>query len=537
MRFRLHNIRLGLDEESSLLPQKICRKLRISPEELLNCQVLKKAVDARKKDNIHFVYSVEIELPEKTGRRIAGKHGLTPVTEQPNAPLVPGNIPLGYRPVIVGTGPAGLFAALLLAEYGYRPLVLERGYDVETRTAKVLDFWENRALDPECNVQFGEGGAGTFSDGKLTTRINDPRVTRVFETFVAAGAPEEILYLSKPHIGTDKLRAVVKNIRNRIIELGGQVRFQAKLTNIFHQHGAVTEVEVNGKERIPARAVVLAIGHSARDTYRMLVEQGFYLEQKAFAMGVRIEHPQQLINEAQYGKYANHPSLGAADYQLVYKNKELDRAAYTFCMCPGGQVVAAASEKDTVVTNGMSYFARNSGIANSAVAVSVLPDDFGAKGPLAGVQFQRKWEMLAFQVGGKNYNAPVQRVEDFLAGRASDNVDLDLASYRPGITPADLHGCLPEFVSEMLEMAIEDFDKKIRNFGYSDAVLTGVETRTSAPVRIVRDEEYNAVGIAGVYPAGEGAGYAGGIISAAVDGLRVAEAIIKKYRKGEETDG
>lgn len=540
MRFRLYNVRLKIDQEGSQLSKKICQKLRISPAELKSIKIIKKAVDARKKDEIFFVYGVEIEVSNKTARQLI-KKGLEAVKDKD---AVKDRLPWGYqlgksrvietRPVVIGSGPAGLFATLLLAEYGFRPLLLERGQEVEIRTQKVKRFWEERILDPECNVQFGEGGAGTFSDGKLTTRINDPRVTKVFETLVAGGAPEEIMYLHKPHIGTDKLRLVVRNIRQRISELGGQVQFNAKVTKIICENGAVAELEVNGESRIPAKEVVLAIGHSARDTYQMLVEQGFQVEQKAFAIGVRIEHPQQLINEAQYGKFASHPKLGAADYQLVYKNEDLARAAYTFCMCPGGQVVAAASETNSVVTNGMSDYARDSGKANSAIVVSVLPEDFGGKDALAGVQFQRKWESLAFKVGGKNYNAPAQRVGDFLAGRASNSIDQALASYQPEVTPADLHECLPAYVTEMLGLAVNDFNKKIRNFSSSEAVLTGVETRTSAPVRIVRGEDYNAVGIEGVYPAGEGAGYAGGIVSAAVDGLRVAEAIIKKYRKGEE---
>ncbi len=536
MRFRLHNIRLGLDQPEEELFRKICRKLNLAPAELLEVKITRKAVDARKKDNVFFSYSVEFQVAGKALRKLAKFKELQPVADQENAGanLSMGSEALKEPPVVVGSGPAGLFAALLLAEQGYRPLLVERGADVDTRTAKVRQFWSERQLDPECNVQFGEGGAGTFSDGKLTTRINDPRVTKVFEAFVAAGAPEEILYLHKPHIGTDKLRIVVKNMRQRIIELGGQVRFNAKVTDIVHTDGQLAEIIINGTEPVPTRVLVLAIGHSARDTYELLARRDFAIEQKAFAIGARIEHPQGLINQAQYGNFAEHLALGAADYQLVYKNEELNRAAYTFCMCPGGQVVAAASEPDTVVTNGMSLYARDTGVANSAIVVSVLPDDFGAKDALAGVQFQRKWESLAFKVGGSDYNAPAQRVEDFLRGQKSANLENTTASYQPGVTPANLHECLPDYVGEMLGLAIEHFNKKIRNFSYPDAVLTGVETRTSAPVRIIRDQELNAPGIKGVYPCGEGAGYAGGIVSAAVDGLRVAEAIIKKYRRGEK---
>jgi len=412
--------------------------------------------------------------------------------------------------------------------------VFERGQDVETRTADIDDFWRKHLLNPESNVQFGEGGAGTFSDGKLTTRVNDPRSNLVLEEFVKAGAPEEILYLHKPHIGTDKLRSVVVNLRRFIQEQGGDVYFNSKVTGLLVEANRVTGVIVNGETEIPAQVIVMAVGHSARDTYEMLEQLHCPIEQKAFAVGVRVEHPQELIDNAQYGQLAGHPKLGAADYQLVLNSDEMNRSAYTFCMCPGGQVVAAASELNTVVTNGMSNYARDTGISNSAVVVSVHPEDFAGVHPLSGVEFQRKWEKAAFKAGGRNYNAPAQLVGDFLAGRGSTDLEeAPWASYQPGLAPADMHDCLPGYINSMLEEAIVAFDRKLKGFSLPTAVLTGVETRTSAPVRLVRDKYRESTGLKGMYPIGEGAGYAGGIVSAAIDGIRVAEDIISRYRRGE----
>ena len=431
------------------------------------------------------------------------------------------------RPVIIGMGPAGLFAGLFLARNGYKPIVLERGDDVETRTAKINEFWNGGMLDTESNVQFGEGGAGTFSDGKLTTLINDRRCHTVLEEFVRAGAPEEILYKNKPHIGTDLLKSVVKNIRQEIIENGGEVRFRAKVTDFVIKDGSVEAVIINDKERLNCRVVMLAIGHSARDTFKVLHDRGVKMTQKPFSIGVRIEHPQIIINKSQYGKFANHEKLGAADYKLA-AHFDNGRSAYTFCMCPGGMVIAAASEENMVVTNGMSYHARDMENANSALLVGVNPEDFESSHPLAGVEFQRKWESLAFVLGGKNYKAPAQKVGDFLKDRPSDAIGDVRPTYNLGVTMTDLRGCLPKYVTDTLKMAIIAFDRKIKGFAYADAIMTGVETRSSSPIRIVRDENFES-NIKGLYPIGEGAGYAGGIMSAAIDGLRAAEEIAKSY--------
>jgi uncharacterized FAD-dependent dehydrogenase len=413
----------------------------------------------------------------------------------------------------------------------------------------VQHFWSTGELDPYSNVQFGEGGAGTFSDGKLTTRISDRRINLVLQAMVDAGAPEEIRYLQKPHVGTDMLKTVVVNLRQMLLKAGGEVRFGARVSQILLEQGQVTGVEVRGAETpssevipgsevisykansnpevIPTQVVILAPGHSARATYRMLADQGVAMEAKALAMGVRIEHPQGLIDQAQYGKFAGHPKLGAAEYQLTYQDKAADRAAYTFCMCPGGVVVGAASGEAQVVTNGMSDYARDSGFANSALVVSVRPDDYAVNHPLAGVEFLEQWERAAYQLGGSDFSAPAMTVEDFLAGRTTSQLPEGMGTYRPGINPADLSRCLPHYVAETLEKAIIDMGRKLTGFNSPGALLTGVETRTSAPVRILRGQDFQAEGITGLYPAGEGAGYAGGIMSAAVDGIRAAEAVIR----------
>lgn len=579
MYYRITNIRLDLDEKSSRLLQAAAAKLAVPPADIEEYRIVRKALDARKKNQLHFVYTIDVHLSLQAARKVARRRlkDVAPYREEAetafadNGPAFEAGVPAPYSrrpayggapgatspenaPVVVGAGPAGIFAALTLAAYGFRPVVLERGQDVDTRAADIEDFWVGRVLKTDSNVQFGEGGAGTFSDGKLTTRINDPRVRRVLKAFVEAGAPEEILYLNKPHIGTDVLRTVVKNLRLKLESMGGRIFFGARVSDLLITGDKIQGLIINEQDELKTHLVVLAIGHSARDTYAMLAQKSLRLEPKAFSVGVRVEHPQALIDESQYGSFAGHPALGAADYQLVYKNEELDRAAYTFCMCPGGQVVAAASEEEMVVTNGMSNYARNSGVANSAVVVSVGPDDYPGSGAMAGVEFQRALERGAFALGGGNYNAPAQLMEDFLAGRASTSLGgavtgpgyaadgrddaagsrHDAAScravtptYRPGVTPADLHECLPDYVSTMLEEAFIDFACRLRNFNYPQAVLTGVETRTSAPLRIVRLNDLQADGVKGLYPAGEGAGYAGGIVSAAVDGIRVAEALIK----------
>ncbi len=427
------------------------------------------------------------------------------------------------RPVIVGTGPSGIFGGLILARMGYRPILLERGECVEKRVKDIELFWESGKLNLESNVQFGEGGAGTFSDGKLNTLTKDPRGRKVLEEFVLHGAPREILYVNKPHIGTDILRRVVINMRKTIISLGGDVRFNSKLTDLIIEKGRLKSIIINDEEEINTDLLLMCLGHSARDTFDMLYKRGVEIQQKAFSIGVRIEHLQDMIDSVQYGKFAGNKNLGAADYKLAghFENK---RSAYTFCMCPGGEVVAASSEENRIVTNGMSYYKRNKENANSALLVGVNPEDFESNHPLAGVEFQRKWEGLAFKSGGGNYIAPVQLVGDFLAGIPSTSFGTVKPSYTPGVKLTDLRECLPDYVTETIKMALIEFNKKLGGFSSSDAIMTGVETRSSSPIRINRDERYES-NIKGIYPVGEGAGYAGGIVSAAVDGIRVAEQI------------
>jgi len=528
---RIINMRVPL-EENTHINTLVARRLKLPPQAVLEVVIVRKALDARRKNNISFVYSLDatVSVPEgqvlaalKNDRNVAIAH-----TQKPEN-LIPGDGRLKHRPVVIGLGPAGMLAALTLAQHGYRPLVLERGRDVDERAQDVAKFWQTGQFNEKSNVQFGEGGAGTFSDGKLTTRVNDPLMRQVLDIFVQAGAPPEITYIHKPHIGTDKLRGIVKQIRGQIIDLGGEVEFDAQVTDIEIENGKITGLFVNDKRHIPCDLALFAIGHSARDTYTMLHNRGIVMEAKAFAIGVRIEHPQDLIDTSQYGIFAGHESLPAADYSLVYHAKNTGRTAYSFCMCPGGLVVAAASEVGGVVTNGMSLYNRASGISNSALVVNVTPDDFGSN-VLAGIEFQRKYERLAFACGGSNYHAPLQTVGDFLAGRVGSTTYHTRPSYRPGVIAADLRQCLPDFVVDTLVQALPDFDRKIKGFAHPDAIMTGVETRTSAPVRIVRNRDYMSVNTQGFYPIGEGAGYAGGIMSAALDGLNSAIAVIKKYK-------
>ncbi len=526
---RINEIKLSLEEDIDRIPGKIAKKLRLKPEEILEYQIFRESIDARKRDQINLVYTVDVKV--KNEEKVLEKH--RDISNSPDFrynDVTHGTKVLGNRPVVIGTGPAGLFAGLILAQRGYKPVLLERGQDVDTRTEDVKGFWQGKEINPESNVQFGEGGAGTFSDGKLTTRIKDIRVRKILEELVEAGAPEEILYSYKPHIGTDILKIVVRKIRNAIIALGGDVRFGSKVTDLYIENDGIVGVKVNESEKIETNEVILAIGHSARDTYEMLYECGVKIRQKPFSIGVRIEHPQQIINQSQYKAFAEHPRLGAADYRLTYQAKN-GRAVYTFCMCPGGMVVAAASEKNTVVTNGMSEYARDQENANSALLVQVNTEDFGGDHPLAGVAFQRKWEEAAFVLGGKDYHAPCQLVGDFLNGRPSTEIGKIKPSYVPGVVPTDLRECLPDFVIESMKEALPEFDKKLKGFAMADALMTGVETRSSAPIRIERHEEtMESLTVQGLYPIGEGGGYAGGIVSAAVDGIKAAEKIIGKYR-------
>lgn len=531
---RLHNVKIPLDYTKKTLAQAACKRLGCTQGQLAGYEISKKSVDARKKNDVCFVVSLDVTLrnPQDEKRIVAR---LAPSEGGLAIPYAPPTVPKlcaapASRPVVVGFGPAGLFAALTLAEAGTCPIVLERGQDVDTRTRDVQAYWENgqSAFKATSNVQFGEGGAGTFSDGKLNTGTKDPRGEHILRTFVRFGAPQEILINAKPHIGTDKLVGVVKAMREEILRLGGEVHFGARMMETVQRSGRIAAVryeDAQGTHELAAEHVILAIGHSARDTFSMLHEKRFSLEQKPFSIGARIEHPQSLINQAQYGAFASHPALGAADYKLAL-HLPSGRSVYTFCMCPGGSVVASASEEDSVVTNGMSCFARDRENANSALLVGVGPEDFGSDHPLAGMFLQREIERKAFLLGGRTGKAPAQLVGDLLAGRASTQLRSVTPSYRPGVVLSDLSELLPGFIVASMREALPLLGRRLHGFDHPDAVLTGPETRSSSPVRIPRGENLVSVDCAGLYPCGEGAGYAGGITSAAVDGVRCAEAVL-----------
>lgn len=530
MAIRINNIALKIDEDKSLLLKKVAKKLKVSEDEIENFKIIKESLDARKKNDIKYIYCIEVEY--KSEKKLVSKLKDKDIKLEEDFydfHIGSGDKILKNRPVVVGFGPAGIFAALLLAESGYRPLVIERGEDVDNRTKTVDEFWKAGKLNIESNVQFGEGGAGAFSDGKLTTRIKDKRCAYVLEELVKAGAPEDITYVAKPHVGTDILKEVVKNIRERIKELGGDILFSSKLEEIKSEDGRIKSIIVNGDE-IECESVVLAIGHSSRDTYEMLHKNNISMEPKAFAIGVRIEHPQEVINKSQYGDMYKHPRLKAAEYRLTYQSEKFKRSVYSFCMCPGGVVVAASSEEERLVSNGMSYHARDLSNANSALVVTVSPDDFEGNSPLKGMEFQRYYEKLAYELGGGNYKAPVQLLGDFMQDKVSEKLGEVIPSYTAGYEFKDLRKCLPSYVVEALKEAIVDFDKKIKGYGNYDSILTGIETRTSAPVKINRNENLESISMSGLFPTGEGAGFAGGIISAAVDGIKVAEKIIKEYK-------
>ncbi|MBC52970.1 MAG: hypothetical protein CMQ34_03950 [Gammaproteobacteria bacterium] len=527
---RLTELALPLDHPPEALRAAIVKRLQIGDDELLDFNVFKRSYDARKKNTeITFVYIIHVTLADEASvlqRFIADQH-VRPAPDTDYHPVARAPAELRERPVIIGFGPCGLFAALILAQMGFRPIVLERGKDVRSRTRDTWALWRNHQLTPESNVQFGEGGAGLFSDGKLYSQIKDPKFygRKVMQEFVRAGAPEEILFVNKPHIGTFRLTGVVSAMREEIKSLGGDIRFESRVADITLHHGRVAGVTLDSGETIDSRYVVLALGHSSRDTFRMLHQRGVFVEAKPFAIGFRIEHPQSLIDRSRLGKYAGHPALGAADYKLVHHASN-GRAVYSFCMCPGGTVVAATSETGRVVTNGMSQYSRNERNANAGIVVGINPEQDFPGDALAGVALQEQLESHAFELGGRDYSAPGQLVGDFVRGQASTNLGDVVPSYKPGVKLGDLATSLPEYAIRAIREALPAFGKQIRGFDRDDAVLTGIETRTSSPVRITRDvQTLQSLNTRGLYPAGEGAGYAGGILSAGVDGIKVAEAL------------
>ena len=549
---RLTNIKLALDHQAHELEQAILTKLSINAEQLINYTVFKRGYDARKKNSIFLIYTLDVET-NVNEELLATFNDDAQVKATPDMAYkfvsqAPSN--LKNRPVVIGMGPCGLFVGLVLAQMGFKPIILERGQEVRQRTKDTFGFWRKKILNTESNVQFGEGGAGTFSDGKLYSQVKDPKhySRKVLHEFVDAGAPEEILYVSKPHIGTFKLVTMVEQMRAKIFELGGEVRFNQRVDNIHftdvdgnerttqgiegYQNKKVTGLTLSSGEHIETNHIALAIGHSARDTFKMLFDEGVYIKAKPFSVGFRIEHEQSVIDEARFGKNAGNEILGAADYKLVHHCKN-GRSVYSFCMCPGGTVVAAASEEGRLVTNGMSQYSRHERNANSAIVVGIEPEDFVTSEfastrdyVLAGIDFQRKLEEKAFKLGGENYDAPVQLVGDFLAGRKSGEHGSVTPSYKPGVTYCDLSETLPDYAIAAIREALPAFNKKINGFSMSEATLTAVETRTSSPIQITRDKEtLQSLNTQGLYPAGEGAGYAGGILSAGIDGIKIAEAI------------
>ena len=529
---RLTDIKLPLNHDEHALEQAILSKLNIPKSQLLSFSMFKRGYDARNNRDIKLIYTLDIELSGQDEL-------LAKFSDDPHVRITPdmsykfvaqAPTDMKQRPVVIGFGPCGLFAALILAQMGFKPIVLERGKAVRERTKDTFGFWRNKPLNPESNVQFGEGGAGTFSDGKLYSQVKDRKHygRKVLHEFVAAGAPEEIMYVSKPHIGTFKLVNMVEKMRHEIIALGGEIRFSTRLEKLdldtSNNTHKIRGLHLSSGEYLSCSHIILAVGHSARDTFKALYEQGVYIEAKPFSIGFRIEHEQSMIDASRFGENAGNPILGAADYKLVHHCKN-GRTVYSFCMCPGGTVVAAASEPGRVVTNGMSQYSRHERNANSAIVVGITPEQDYPGDPLAGIELQRNLEELAFNVGGENYHAPAQLIGDFLAGKASEQVGDVKPSYTPGITLTDLSKVVPDYVSQAIREAIPAFERQIKGFAKPDGLLTGVETRTSSPICIKRDADYQSVNIQGLYPAGEGAGYAGGIWSAGIDGIRVAESV------------
>ncbi len=525
---RVNNVHIPLDYDDAAVRKRICRELRVDNSAVKRVSIFRRSVDARKKDNIFFLCAVDVVLninEDGVLKKAKNASKVKPYTYDVSKWRG------GASPLVVGMGPAGLFAALILAQSGANPIVIERGKDVDSRTADVNKFWTDGTLNTSSNVQFGEGGAGTFSDGKLNTGTKDSRQRKVLLEFVGHGAPEEILYDAKPHIGTDKLKLTVKKLREEIIELGGRVMFETKLTGFHSADGKITAAVVESKGKtdiIETDSVILAIGHSARDTFEMLHEKKLPIEAKPFSVGARIEHLREEIDRSQYGRFAGNKALGAANYKMNVHTSN-GRGAYTFCMCPGGKVVNASSEQNRLCTNGMSEFARNEPNSNAALLVGVSPEDYHSDSPLGGMYFQRELEEKAFALGGGGFRAPVQRVGDFINNKKSDNLGEVLPSIGPDFTLSDLNTILPEEISRSMKEAIISMGRKLQGFDNPDAVLTGLETRSSSPIRILRNvDTLESVGLKGLYPCGEGAGYAGGIISAAVDGIKCAEKVIEK---------
>jgi uncharacterized FAD-dependent dehydrogenase len=527
---RLTELKLPLDHSADALKLAILNRLKIGARELESFTIFRRGFDARKPEKIALIYTIDAAVKNEAAvvKRLRRERRVSPAPDT-SYKFVAHAPEKATRPVVIGTGPCGMFAGLVLAQMGFRPIILERGKVVRERTVDTFALWRKRILNPESNVQFGEGGAGTFSDGKLHSQIKDPHHygRKVLMEFVKAGAPPEILYVSKPHIGTFRLVSMVEHMRATIESLGGEIRFRSRVIDLDIVEDAgerrVRGVVLDNSERIDADHVVLAVGHSARDTFQMLYDRGVYVEAKPFSIGVRIEHPQSLIDKCRFGKHAGNPLLGAADYKLVHHASN-GRSVYSFCMCPGGTVVAATSEVGRVVTNGMSQYSRAERNANSGIVVGITPDDYPGH-PLAGIAFQRHWESQAYLAGGSNYDAPGQRIADFLAGRPSTTFGSVISSYRPAVHPTDISSCLPDYAVAALREALPAFDRQIKGYAMDDAVMTAVESRTSSPIRIVRNERFQSRNTRGLFPAGEGAGYAGGILSAGVDGIKIAEAV------------